>query len=74
MLVYIVNALVLISFGLIIGGFLYVNHLRILGFYVLLVLRRTNELKSEIDIPEDVMKKFEQFWSDFKDTPLKGII
>lgn len=40
--------------------------------YVLLVLRRTNELKSEIDIPDDVVKKFEQFWSDFKNTPLKG--
>ncbi|XP_020255866.1 probable DNA helicase MCM9 isoform X2 [Asparagus officinalis] len=35
-------------------------------------VRRTNEIKSEIDIPHDVIKKFEQFWSDFKDTPLKG--
>ncbi|KAG9451419.1 hypothetical protein H6P81_011384 [Aristolochia fimbriata] len=35
-------------------------------------VRRTNELKSEIDIPEDVVKKFEQFWLDFKDMPLKG--
>ncbi|XP_020699790.2 probable DNA helicase MCM9 isoform X2 [Dendrobium catenatum] len=35
-------------------------------------VRRTNELKSEIEIPDDVIKKFEQFWSDFKDTPLRG--
>ncbi|XP_077224406.1 minichromosome maintenance 9 isoform X2 [Tasmannia lanceolata] len=35
-------------------------------------VRRTNELKSDIDIPEDVAKKFEQFWSNFKHTPLKG--
>ncbi|XP_038972914.1 probable DNA helicase MCM9 isoform X2 [Phoenix dactylifera] len=35
-------------------------------------VRRTNELKSEIDIPDDVIKKFEQFWSDYRDTPLKG--
>nr|CAD1826939.1 unnamed protein product [Ananas comosus var. bracteatus] len=32
----------------------------------------TNELKSEIDIPDDVMKKFEQFWSECRDTPLRG--
>ncbi|XP_068637055.1 probable DNA helicase MCM9 isoform X2 [Aristolochia californica] len=35
-------------------------------------LRRTNKLKSGIDIPEDAIKKFEQFWSEFKDMPLKG--
>ncbi|CAL9021279.1 unnamed protein product [Prunus brigantina] len=35
-------------------------------------VRRTNELKSEIDIPDDAIMKFKQFWSDFKDTPLKG--
>ncbi|PIA52022.1 hypothetical protein AQUCO_01000125v1 [Aquilegia coerulea] len=35
-------------------------------------VRRTNELKSEIDIPEDVVKKFESFWSEYKDNPLKG--
>ncbi|KAL6269737.1 hypothetical protein ACE6H2_026648 [Prunus campanulata] len=35
-------------------------------------VRRTNELKSEIDIPDDAILKFKQFWSDFKDTPLKG--
>ncbi|XP_058087341.1 probable DNA helicase MCM9 isoform X2 [Magnolia sinica] len=35
-------------------------------------VRRTNELKSDIDIPVDVVKKFEQFWLDFKDNPLKG--
>ncbi|XP_050363646.1 probable DNA helicase MCM9 [Argentina anserina] len=33
---------------------------------------RTNELKSDIDIPHDVIKKFEQFWLEFKDRPLKG--
>lgn len=36
------------------------------------VSRRTNELKSEVDIPDDVMKKFEQFWSECRDTPLRG--
>ncbi|XP_020551368.1 probable DNA helicase MCM9 isoform X2 [Sesamum indicum] len=34
-------------------------------------VRRMNELKSDIDIPEDIIMKFKQFWSDFKDTPLK---
>jgi hypothetical protein len=36
------------------------------------LFRRTNELKSDIDIPDDVIMKFKQFWSDFKGTPLKG--
>lgn len=31
-----------------------------------------NELKSEIDIPDDAVLKFKQFWTEFKDTPLKG--
>lgn len=35
-------------------------------------VRRTNELKADIDIPNDVVMKFKQFWSDFNDTPLKG--
>lgn len=35
-------------------------------------VRRTNELKSDVDIPNDIIVKFEQFWIDFKDTPLKG--
>ncbi|XP_075073551.1 putative DNA helicase MCM9 isoform X1 [Nicotiana tabacum] len=35
-------------------------------------VRRMNELKSEIDIPDDAILKFKQFWTDFKDTPLKG--
>ncbi|KAI9120423.1 hypothetical protein K1719_007456 [Acacia pycnantha] len=35
-------------------------------------IRRTNELKSEIDIPDDVVMKFKQFWIHFKDCPLKG--
>ncbi|KAK1314847.1 Protein PROLIFERA [Acorus calamus] len=34
-------------------------------------LRRINELKSDNNIPDDIVKKFEQFWSHFKDTPLK---
>ncbi|EOA30050.1 hypothetical protein CARUB_v10013156mg [Capsella rubella] len=35
-------------------------------------VRRTNELKSEIDIPDELIEKFKNFWSHFKDTPLKG--
>ncbi|XP_062104131.1 probable DNA helicase MCM9 [Humulus lupulus] len=35
-------------------------------------VRRTNELKSDITIPHDVIMKFNQFWNEFKDTPLKG--
>ncbi|KAG5526045.1 hypothetical protein RHGRI_032363 [Rhododendron griersonianum] len=35
-------------------------------------VRRVNELKSDIDIPDDVLMTFEQFWLDFKDKPLKG--
>ncbi|EPS66337.1 hypothetical protein M569_08440, partial [Genlisea aurea] len=35
-------------------------------------VRRTNDLKSEINIPGEMMVKFKQFWSEFKDTPLKG--
>ncbi|RRT51481.1 hypothetical protein B296_00044653, partial [Ensete ventricosum] len=35
-------------------------------------VRRTNELKSEIDIPDDVIKKFEQFWLYYKTAPLRG--
>ncbi|GAA0172536.1 DNA metabolism protein [Lithospermum erythrorhizon] len=35
-------------------------------------VRRMNVLKADIDIPEDVIMKFKQFWSDFKDSPLKG--
>ncbi|XP_043817195.1 probable DNA helicase MCM9 isoform X3 [Manihot esculenta] len=35
-------------------------------------VRRTNGLKSDINIPNDIIMKFNQFWSDFKDTPLKG--
>ncbi|KAL5563310.1 hypothetical protein UlMin_033661, partial [Ulmus minor] len=35
-------------------------------------VRRTNELKSDIHIPDDIIQKFEKFWSDFEDTPLKG--
>ncbi|KAL4580941.1 hypothetical protein LXL04_017147 [Taraxacum kok-saghyz] len=35
-------------------------------------VRRINEIKLDIEIPDDVIQKFEKFWSDFKDTPLKG--
>ncbi|XP_078157298.1 minichromosome maintenance 9 isoform X1 [Carex rostrata] len=35
-------------------------------------VRRTNELKSETEIPDDVIKEFEQFWSHYRSTPLKG--
>ncbi|KAL8097457.1 putative DNA helicase MCM9 isoform X2 [Apium graveolens] len=35
-------------------------------------VRRTNELKSDINIPDDTIMKFKKFWSDFGDTPLKG--
>ncbi|KAL9413814.1 hypothetical protein AB3S75_042328 [Citrus x aurantiifolia] len=35
-------------------------------------VRRTNDLKSDIDIPDDIIMQFKQFWSEFKDTPLKG--
>ena len=34
--------------------------------------RRTNELKSEMDISDDIVTKFKQFWVHFKDEPLKG--
>ncbi|KAJ4817552.1 Minichromosome maintenance family protein [Rhynchospora pubera] len=35
-------------------------------------VRRTNELKSEIEIPDAIIKKFKQFWSHYKNAPLKG--
>ncbi|KAE9591838.1 putative DNA helicase [Lupinus albus] len=35
-------------------------------------IRRTKELKSEIDISDDIVVKFKQFWDHFKDAPLKG--
>ncbi|ESW20389.1 hypothetical protein PHAVU_006G204900 [Phaseolus vulgaris] len=35
-------------------------------------VRRVNELKSEIDISDDIVMKFKQFWAHFKDSPLKG--
>jgi len=40
----------------------------------LIVVRRVNELKSEIDISDDIVMKFQQFWAHFKDSPLKGCI
>ncbi|XP_047315145.1 probable DNA helicase MCM9 isoform X3 [Impatiens glandulifera] len=35
-------------------------------------VRRTNELRSGIDIPDEVIMTFKKFWFDFKDSPLKG--
>ncbi|KAK9666919.1 hypothetical protein RND81_14G220800 [Saponaria officinalis] len=35
-------------------------------------VRWTNELKSDVDIPDDIIIKFKKFWEKFKDTPLKG--
>ncbi|CAL9771498.1 unnamed protein product [Musa acuminata subsp. burmannicoides] len=35
-------------------------------------VRRTNQLKSEIGIPDDVIKKFEQIWLHYKTAPLRG--
>ncbi|KAK3131964.1 hypothetical protein QOZ80_6AG0513940 [Eleusine coracana subsp. coracana] len=36
-------------------------------------VRRTNELKYDIDIPEETIKEFEHFWEiEHKDTPLEG--
>jgi DNA helicase MCM9 len=34
--------------------------------------RRTNELKSGIDIPEEVIKEFDIFWEKHRATPLEG--
>lgn len=45
------------------------------SFFSLVIMpfsRRTNELKSEIDISDELIEKFKNFWSHFKDTPLKG--
>ncbi|GMP38942.1 hypothetical protein CsSME_00009991 [Camellia sinensis var. sinensis] len=35
-------------------------------------VRRINELKTDIDIPDNVINQFKNFWLNFKDTPLKG--
>ncbi|KAM3194283.1 hypothetical protein ACQJBY_070760 [Aegilops geniculata] len=35
-------------------------------------VRRTNELKSGIDIPEEIIKDFEIFWAENRATPLEG--
>ncbi|KQK18973.1 probable DNA helicase MCM9 isoform X2 [Brachypodium distachyon] len=35
-------------------------------------VRRTNELKSGIDIPEEIVKEFDLFWAEYGATPLKG--
>lgn len=34
--------------------------------------RRTNELKSDLDIPVEIINKFEEFWAASRATPLKG--
>jgi len=44
----------------------------ILNFYFLIVVRRVNELKSEIEVFDDIVMKFKQFWAHFKGSPLKG--
>ncbi|CAL5363282.1 unnamed protein product [Camellia sinensis] len=33
---------------------------------------RIKELKTDIDVPDDVINQFKNFWLNFKDTPLKG--
>ncbi|KAL6861804.1 hypothetical protein ACP4OV_017504 [Aristida adscensionis] len=35
-------------------------------------VRRTNELKSDIEIPEETIKMFKSFWEKHRATPLKG--
>ncbi|CAN6178752.1 unnamed protein product [Urochloa humidicola] len=35
-------------------------------------VRRTNELKSDIEIPRETIEDFEHFWKEHEDTPLKG--
>ncbi|KAL2903150.1 putative DNA helicase MCM9 [Bienertia sinuspersici] len=35
-------------------------------------VRQTNKLKSEINISQDIVDKFENFWEKFSCTPLKG--
>jgi len=44
----------------------------ILNFYSFIVFGRVNELKSEIDVSDDIVMKFKQFWAHFKGSPLKG--
>uniref|UniRef100_A0A0E0DYY6 Probable DNA helicase MCM9 n=1 Tax=Oryza meridionalis TaxID=40149 RepID=A0A0E0DYY6_9ORYZ len=34
--------------------------------------KRTNELKSDLDIPVEIINKFEEFWAASRATPLKG--
>lgn len=48
------------------------SHRLTISTLITFVFRRMNELKSSIDIPDDVILKFEQFWLEFKDAPLKG--
>ncbi|XP_076924852.1 putative DNA helicase MCM9 [Bidens hawaiensis] len=35
-------------------------------------IRQINEIKLDIEIPAEVIQQFENFWSEFKDTPLSG--
>ncbi|XP_040380757.1 probable DNA helicase MCM9 isoform X2 [Oryza brachyantha] len=35
-------------------------------------VRRTNELKSDLDIPVEIINTFEEFWAASRATPLKG--
>lgn len=48
------------------------SHRLTISTLITFVFRRMNELKSSIDIPDDVILKFKQFWLEFKDAPLKG--
>ncbi|GMP38943.1 hypothetical protein CsSME_00009991 [Camellia sinensis var. sinensis] len=42
------------------------------AYFVKCSHRRINELKTDIDIPDNVINQFKNFWLNFKDTPLKG--
>jgi len=35
-------------------------------------VRRTNELKSDLDIPPETEEEFKHFWEEYRLTPLKG--
>ncbi|EFJ34511.1 hypothetical protein SELMODRAFT_1994, partial [Selaginella moellendorffii] len=35
-------------------------------------VRKANDLKAAVDVPEDVIHQFEQFWKEFERAPFKG--
>ncbi|CAL5405863.1 unnamed protein product [Camellia sinensis] len=43
----------------------------LLHFYSRTKAARIKELKTDIDVPDDVINQFKNFWLNFKDTPLK---